>query len=132
MRRIHLARQTLRLTVERFRERHHDSLLSRAERHFRILTRRRFAGLEIDDNGSGDRSFSPFAASRANASMSPASPMVHAINFSRLALRLAGIEQHIQSLGPMPVVVDDVLVNFDDGRAAATLECLAELSSARK
>ena len=45
-----------------------------------------------------------------------------------LALRLAGIEQHLEQREPMPLVVDDVLIHFDADRARATLECLAELS----
>ena len=45
-----------------------------------------------------------------------------------LALRLAGIEQHLADREPMPLIIDDVLVNFDDRRAAATLRCIAELS----
>jgi uncharacterized protein YhaN len=36
-----------------------------------------------------------------------------------LALRIAALEQHFQANGPMPVVADDLLINFDDRRAAA-------------
>ena len=46
-----------------------------------------------------------------------------------LSLRLAAIEQHIASRGPFPVIVDDLLVQFDDARALATLEVLAELGT---
>jgi len=124
---LHLARQTLRLTVDRFRERNHDSLLSRAERHFRVLTSDAFAGLEIDDNGSGESILLALRSEpRERVVVGGLSDGTRDQLF--LALRLAGIEQHIQSLGPMPVVIDDVLVNFDDRRAAATLECLADLS----
>jgi len=45
-----------------------------------------------------------------------------------LALRLAGIEQHLKDREPMPLIVDDILINFDADRAKATLACLAELS----
>lgn len=46
-----------------------------------------------------------------------------------LALRLAMIEQHIQKQEPMPFIVDDVLIGFDDHRAKVCLEILSELSS---
>jgi uncharacterized protein YhaN len=46
-----------------------------------------------------------------------------------LSLRLAAIEQHIEGRGPFPVIVDDLLVQFDDARAVATLEVLSELSA---
>jgi uncharacterized protein YhaN len=46
-----------------------------------------------------------------------------------LSLRLAAIEQHIEARGPFPVIADDLLVQFDDDRAVATLEVLSELSA---
>ncbi|GAB4166187.1 MAG: hypothetical protein Fur0039_02770 [Rhodocyclaceae bacterium] len=46
-----------------------------------------------------------------------------------LSLRLAAVERHIDGRGPFPVVVDDLLVQFDDDRALATLEVLGELSA---
>ncbi len=45
-----------------------------------------------------------------------------------LALRIAALEQHFRANGPMPVVADDLLIKFDDRRAAAALRVLAELS----
>ena len=45
-----------------------------------------------------------------------------------LALRLATLERYLAHAEPLPFVVDDVLVNFDDDRSRATLEVLAELS----
>ena len=46
-----------------------------------------------------------------------------------LALRLAAIELHVQSAEPLPLVLDDLLVNFDGERATATLRLLLELSN---
>ncbi len=45
-----------------------------------------------------------------------------------LSLRLASLEKYLETSEPMPFVVDDILVNFHDQRAAATLGALAELS----
>ena len=45
-----------------------------------------------------------------------------------LALRLAALEQHLDRREPLPFVVDDILINFSDARARATLEVLAELA----
>ncbi len=45
-----------------------------------------------------------------------------------LALRLAALEHQLDAAAnPVPVVLDDVLVNFDDTRAAAALGALARL-----
>ena len=46
-----------------------------------------------------------------------------------LALRFATLERYLTSSEPMPFVVDDILINFDDRRALATLEVLAEFSA---
>jgi uncharacterized protein YhaN len=46
-----------------------------------------------------------------------------------LALRLATLERYLATSEPMPFVVDDILINFDDGRALATLKVLADFSA---
>ncbi len=45
-----------------------------------------------------------------------------------LALRLAAIRNFVRERGPVPVLLDDLLVNFDDRRAARTLELLANVA----
>ena len=45
-----------------------------------------------------------------------------------LALRLASLESHLDGNEPIPFVVDDVLISFDDDRATAALGVLVELS----
>jgi uncharacterized protein YhaN len=44
-----------------------------------------------------------------------------------LSLRLASLRQQFQQGIRLPVVMDDILINFDDDRSRATLEVLAEL-----
>jgi uncharacterized protein YhaN len=46
-----------------------------------------------------------------------------------LALRLATLEKHLGTGEPMPFVVDDILVGFDDNRTRVGLEVLADLAS---
>jgi len=46
-----------------------------------------------------------------------------------LALRLAAIEQHATGHEPMPVILDDLLVTFDDDRASAVLPILRDLGT---
>ena len=45
-----------------------------------------------------------------------------------LALRLASLEKYMESSEPMPFIVDDILVDFDDERSEAALNALAELA----
>lgn len=46
-----------------------------------------------------------------------------------LALRLASIQEWLEKHPPIPFVVDDILIHFDDDRARATLRSLASLSN---
>jgi uncharacterized protein YhaN len=46
-----------------------------------------------------------------------------------LALRLASLQVWLGSHEPIPLVVDDILMNFDDQRAASTLQLLDNLAS---
>ena len=45
-----------------------------------------------------------------------------------LAIRLASLEAYMERNEAMPFIVDDILIKFDDERAAAALQVLAELS----
>jgi hypothetical protein len=47
-----------------------------------------------------------------------------------LALRLAAIEHHVETVAPCPVIFDDVLINSDDERASAALRVLGDLQHA--
>ena len=43
-------------------------------------------------------------------------------------MRLASLERYLEANGPMPLVIDDIPVNFDDDRSEACLRVLAEIS----
>ncbi len=45
-----------------------------------------------------------------------------------LSLRLATLEKHLSIGEPMPFIVDDILIGFDDNRTRVCLEVLAELA----
>lgn len=45
-----------------------------------------------------------------------------------LALRLAALEQFIDRRGPLPLVLDDLFVHFDDERTAAGLAVLDQVA----
>ena len=45
-----------------------------------------------------------------------------------LALRLAGLQLHLEDHAPMPLILDDLLVHFDDYRASHALRALSEMS----
>ena len=46
-----------------------------------------------------------------------------------LSLRLAALESYIKEHEPMPLILDDLLITFDDARAGAILAQLDKLST---
>ena len=46
-----------------------------------------------------------------------------------LALRLATLEAYLDRREPLPLVVDDILIQFDNARTSATLSALAALAT---
>jgi uncharacterized protein YhaN len=126
---LHLARKALDRAVQRYRLVHQDSMLACAGAYFQKLTNGDFNGLEIDsEDGTPHLIAQRSDRQRADACVSVGGLSDGTRDQLFLALRLAGIEQHLADREPIPLIIDDVLVNFDDRRAGATLRSLAELS----
>lgn len=124
--RARLASAVLGRVVQRYREQHQGPLLTRAAEVFARITLGSFSGLAIDhlDDRQVLLGVRPDAARVAVAGMSQGTR-----DQLFLSLRIAAIEQHIAGRGAFPVIVDDLLVQFDDQRALATLDVLAELGA---
>ena len=124
--RLRLAHAVLGRVVQTYRERHQGPLLARAAEIFRRITLASYADLTVDYEGEHQ----VLLGVRPDAQRVPVAGMSQGTRDQLfLSLRLAAIEQHIASRGPFPVIVDDLLVQFDDDRALATLEVLAELAT---
>jgi uncharacterized protein YhaN len=124
--RIKLAAVVLRDEIERYREEHQDPVLQIAARYFSELTLGSFAGLRTDVADNGDPilvGVRPEGSRLTVAGMSSGT-----CDQLYLALRLATLEWRLQTSEPMPFIVDDILINFDDKRSGATLKALADLS----
>jgi len=125
--RLQAAALILEQRIENYRKTNQASVLARAGELFSRLTLGSYAGLrdELDDSDKpillGVR---PDAKEIAVEGMSDGSR-----DQLYLALRLAALEQHLRKGEPMPFVVDDILIGFDDSRTRVCLEVLAELAS---
>jgi uncharacterized protein YhaN len=124
--RLRLAIAVLNRVVQRYREQHQGPLLNRAAEVFARITLGSFSGVTVDYED--DRQV--LLGVRPDTSRVPVTGMSQGTRDQLfLSLRIAAIEQHIEGRGPFPVIVDDLLVQFDDNRAVATLEVLSELSA---
>ena len=112
--------------IERYREKNQGPILVRASELFAALTGSSFTRLQIDDDGDGRTLLKGVRPDGRLVGIDAMSDGSHDQLY--LALRLASLESWLQSHEPVPFVVDDILLNFDDGRAAAALAALAGLS----
>ncbi len=124
--RVKLAGKILRDQIERYRRENQGPLVKRASEHFSALTLGSFGGLITDFNEKDEPVL---------VGIRTVGERVHVEGMSSgtrdqlyLSLRLASLEKYIDSAEPMPFIVDDVLVDFDDARSQAALNALAKLS----
>jgi uncharacterized protein YhaN len=124
--RVKLAGKILRDQIEVYRKANQGPLVTRAGEVFAALTLGSFDALMTDFN---EKDEPILTGVRVNGER------VHVDGMSTgtrdqlyLALRLASLEKYMESTEPMPFIVDDVLVDFDDERSEAALNALAELA----
>jgi uncharacterized protein YhaN len=115
--------------IERYRSANEDPILKLASQAFRAMTLERFRGIEItlDDDGKhllvGKRSEDGPGSEVTVEQMSDGTR-----DQLYLALRLACLQQWNTVHEPIPLIVDDILVHFDDQRSVQTLKQLVRLS----
>lgn len=111
--------------IEAYQQRYQGPLLARASELFATITGRRFIRVVADYN----EETKILMGVRANGKRETVGNLSSGTRDQLfLALRLAAIESHVANQEPMPVVVDDIVINFDDASASATFKVLAELS----
>lgn len=124
--RLKLAARILRSEIERYRKENQGPLVKRASEHFAMLTCKSFKELRADFNEKDEPVL---------VGIRPDGERVHVEGMSSgtrdqlyLALRLASLEKYMESSEPMPFIVDDILVDFDDQRSEAALGTLSQLA----
>ncbi|MFP4584711.1 MAG: AAA family ATPase [Desulfococcaceae bacterium] len=123
--RLRLASAVLERAVERYRKKSQGPVLGRAKNLFARMTLGRFTDARVEAFQDGDE----LVGVRHGGELVRMNQMSDGTADQLfLAVRLASLESYIRHHEPLPFVVDDILVQFDDHRAKATLEVLAELS----
>jgi uncharacterized protein YhaN len=125
--RLRAAGILLRRGVDRYRQEQQGPLLTRATELFRALTLGAFAELRLDFD---ERDEAVLVAERPSGMRCDVEALSDGTRDQLfLALRLAAVERYVADAEPLPFAADDLFVNFDDERAAAGLEQLAELGA---
>ncbi len=116
----------LRAAIDMYRERKQAPLLQSAEKMFATLTLDEFKALRID-YGRADQPV--LTAIRQNDEVVPVEGLSTGTTDQLfLALRIAALEQYLETATPFPFIADDLFVNFDDARSAAGFKILGDLA----
>jgi uncharacterized protein YhaN len=126
---LRLAISVLDTVIERYRQKNQDPVLKRAGAIFSRLTCGSFAGLDSDLDEKnrfilrGIRSADRREIAVSGMSEGTADQLY-------LALRLAVLETYLETHlhARLPLILDDILINFDNARAVAALGVLLYLS----
>lgn len=123
---LKLASLLLEKEIDRFRQENQDPLLKQAGEFFRIMTLEAFSGVATGFNASDEPILLCVREGGDQVAIEGLSDGTRDQLY--LSLRLAGIDLHLTRNDPIPIVIDDVLINFDDARAEAALKVLGKLS----
>ncbi len=125
--RLKLAWAILNRAMERFRDKNQGPILTLASRFFAELSGGAYSGIRADFDEKGEpvvvgiRPDGKEIVEVGGMSAGTADQLY-------LSLRLAGLSDYLERNEPMPFIVDDILIQFDDERAAAALKALGDLS----
>jgi uncharacterized protein YhaN len=123
--RVRTAATLLQWAIDRYRREKQAPLLKRAGEMFGTLTLGSFTDLRVEYD---DQDNARLAGVRPNQSSVSVSGMSDGTaDQLYLALRLASVDEYLGRAHALPFVADDLLINFDDARAAAGFKVLAEL-----
>ncbi len=121
--RARLAAVLLRREIERYREQNQGPVLRRASELFAELTRGEYQALRV---GREEKSI---VALRRDLEVGIEGLNEAARYHLYLALRVASLERYLEHAEPLPLVLDDVLIHFDDDGARAALGVIGALST---
>jgi uncharacterized protein YhaN len=124
--RIKLASSLLTREIERYREEKEGPILRRAGE---MLCRMTLGGFERLASRVDSQDQRKLVCVRHSGQEVPIEGLSDGTRDQLyLALRLASLEQHLTLNEPLPLILDDIFINFDDQRTRAALEILTETS----
>ncbi|EJE53372.1 hypothetical protein PMI14_01972 [Acidovorax sp. CF316] len=122
---LHTTARLLKWSMEKFRETRQGPMLAKASSTFSALTLGSFERLLVD---SGDQTPRLYGIRHGGTQVEVSGMSEGSRDQLYLALRLAALELQIEQGLNIPLIADDLFINFDDGRTAAGLRVLGELS----
>jgi uncharacterized protein YhaN len=113
--------------IERYRQENQGPMLTKASELFARLTLGRYTGVRAGYNDKDKPALKCVREGNVEVDVDGLSEGTRDQLY--LSLRLASLLRYADLAEPMPLVLDDVLIQFDDERSRAALEIIAELST---
>ncbi len=124
--RLRLATHFLQTQIERFRKENQGPLLEKSGRVFQSITRGAFSGLGAEFSADDVPVLVGLRPDQTPVSIEAMSDGTRDQLY--LALRLAALDRYLEAHEPMPLILDDLLITFDNERTKAILPQLAGLA----
>ena len=129
--RLKLASAVLHTSIERYREKIRGPVLSIASKLFKELTLGSFESLRVDEDDN-HKPILVAVRSGSRAAVSVKGMSEGTCDQLYLALRLASLQLEQAPGCDIPLIIDDILIQFDDERAIAALKLLAKMAQQRQ
>jgi uncharacterized protein YhaN len=123
--RARTAATLLQWAIDRYRREKQAPLLKRAGQMFATLTSHSFSDLRVEYDEQDRAHLAGIRPDDSTVSVGGMSDGT--ADQLYLALRLAAVDEYLGRAHPLPFIADDLFINFDDMRAAAGFEVLAEV-----
>ena len=122
LRPTHLARYLANGAVRRYAEAHQDPVLKRASAYLTTLTDGAYVRAGVTEDSKKTTLLSAITAKLKEQ-------QIHELSGGErdalyLSLRLAALEAAIERTGPLPIILDDVLVNLDEDHSSTDASLL--------
>lgn len=124
--RLRLATHLLETQIEQFRKQNQGPLLQKSGVAFQAITRGAFSGLGAEFNADDVPILMGIRADQTKVPIEGLSDGTRDQLY--LALRLAALDHYLEEHEPMPLILDDLLITFDNERTMAILPQLADLA----
>jgi uncharacterized protein YhaN len=124
---LRFAAKLIRQTKEEYERKRQPGVIANATPLFTKVTRGRYTGILQREEDSGLYLIEADGERRKESDLSQGTQ-----EQLYLSLRLALAQEFAQGKPPLPLIMDDVLVNFDPERAAAVADVLREVAKTRQ
>lgn len=123
-----IAEEALKRAIDHYRQNNEGPVLRLASKYFSRLTDGEYESLQVEFD---DKDQPKLMGVRPNTKASVVANLMSdgTADALYLSLRLASLEVHLDTHHPIPLIVDDCLVQFDDDRAAAALKIFSDMST---